>query len=368
MRHEKTDDMIDKLTEQKIKDAANIVEVMSDFITLKRIGARYTCLCPFHDDHNLGSFSVYPRGNVYKCFSCNAGGDSIKFLMEYEKLSYPDALRYLATKYGIYIDEDYDKEKFKNIKPAKPREMFVNPNDLPKRTWPIEYIGYYKYLAHDNLVSWLREQKWDGCQRTRLEEALQDYHVGHQYYDYYGQHHEYTIWWQLDENNVLHNAHLMEYKQDGHRDKERKYTQTWLHAIMKRANKNPFDENKERASYCLFGQHLLNKWPHAPINIVESEKTAIIMAAAYGNNAAGIWMACCGMQNLTVERLAPLMATGRPIVLWPDRDGIERWSAKAQELDYINMNINTQLVKGCWIEADGPKADCGDVILRIINT
>ena len=80
--------MIDKLTEQKIKDSADIVEVMSDFITLKREGARYTCLCPFHDDHNLGSFSIYPRMNCYRCFSCEAKGGPIDFLMNYENMSY----------------------------------------------------------------------------------------------------------------------------------------------------------------------------------------------------------------------------------------------------------------------------------------
>ena len=366
--------MIDKITEQKIKDAANIVDVMQDFLVLKRIGVRYTCLCPFHDDHNLGSFSIYPHGNLYKCFSCDAGGDSIKFLMDYKGLTYKEALVWLAHKYGIYVDEVFDREKFKAIKPAKPRENFVNPNDLPKRTWPADYIGYYTNLENDNFVKWLRAHNWDGCQRARLEQALKDYHIGHTFIHYKDKtgeevHREMTIFWMLDEKNVLHNGHYMEYLPDGHRnkEKERKLTNTWLHARMKFSRVDKFDEDKEQPSYCLFGQHLLNAWPNATVNIVESEKTAIIMATAYGNHAADIWMACAGLERLKVETLAPLMQQGRHIQLYPDRDAIEKWMNKAAELNYFDTSINTQAVKDWWLPQDGPKADIGDVVLRMIN-
>lgn len=359
--------MIDKFTEQRIKDSANIVDVIGDFLKLKRIGARYTCLCPFHDDHNLGSFSIYERGNIYKCFSCNSAGDPIKFLMEYKELSYKEALIYLAKKYGIFIDEDdYDKEKLKKIRPAKPRECLVHPNELPKRTWPTEYISYYTNLTEDNFVNWLRNQKWNSSQRARLEEVINDYHIGHTYTERDGKRTGFTIWWQLDEQNVLHNGHYMAYKEDGHRAKEGN-TNTWLHAIMKMASVNPFDDKKEEPSYCLFGQHLLNAWPDAQINIVESEKTAVIMATAYGNHAGQIWMACGGEQNLTVERLAPIMQKGRKIELYPDRDAIKKWSNKAAELNYFDISINTKAVKDWWLPQDGEKADIGDVVLRMIN-
>ena len=94
---------IDRITEEKIKESANIVDVVGDFIELRKRGVEYQGLCPFHDDHTLGNFSVNPTKNCYKCFSCGAGGDAVKFLMEYRgsRLSYPDALRYLAKKYSI---------------------------------------------------------------------------------------------------------------------------------------------------------------------------------------------------------------------------------------------------------------------------
>lgn len=369
--------MIDKLTADKIKEAASIVDVVGDFITLKRKGVNYQCLCPFHDDRHLGSFIVHPARNVYKCFSCDAGGGPVDFLMNYHetKLSYPDALRYLATKYGITINEDYDRDKFKNIKPAKPRDMTTIPDNLPKRTWPTEWIGYYTdKLDRDNLVKWLRSLPFDACQRARLEKALIDYHVGHCYFDTMNKatgerlHHEWTMWFMLDEKNILHNCHLMKYREDGHRMKDDPYNQTWLHARMKydRGN-NHFDEEKESASYCMFGQHLMNAYPNATVNIVESEKTAIIMAAAYGNNASQIWMACAGMQNLSRERLNGIMEAKRNIILFPDRDGIQRWCKKANELQYPHISVNTQAVKDWWLPEDGEKADIADVVLRMIQ-
>ena len=96
--------MIDRLTVDKILDAANIVDVVSDFVTLKRAGVNLKGLCPFHDD-NTPSFMVSPAKNLCKCFACGEGGSPVHFIMKHEQLSYPDALRYLAKKYGIEIQE-----------------------------------------------------------------------------------------------------------------------------------------------------------------------------------------------------------------------------------------------------------------------
>ena len=104
--------MIDRLTIDKILDAANIVDVVSDFVTLKRAGANLKGLCPFHDDRTP-SFMVSPSKNICKCFACGKGGTPVHFIMEHEQLSYPDALRYLAKKYHIEIKEreETDEEK-----------------------------------------------------------------------------------------------------------------------------------------------------------------------------------------------------------------------------------------------------------------
>ena len=104
--------MIDRATVDRILDTANIVDVVSDFVTLKRAGANLKGLCPFHDDRTP-SFMVSPSKNICKCFACGEGGTPVHFIMKHEQLSYPDALRYLAKKYHIEIQEkeQTDEEK-----------------------------------------------------------------------------------------------------------------------------------------------------------------------------------------------------------------------------------------------------------------
>lgn len=96
--------MIDAATKQAILDRAQILDVVSDFVSLRRSGVSYIGLCPFHSDRRP-SFSVSPVKNVCKCFSCGEGGSPIHFIMKHEQLSYTDALRYLAKKYHIEIVE-----------------------------------------------------------------------------------------------------------------------------------------------------------------------------------------------------------------------------------------------------------------------
>lgn len=97
--------MILQSTIDRIVDAANIVDVVSDYVTLRRAGASYKGLCPFHDD-KTPSFSVSPARGVCKCFSCGKGGNAVHFIMEMEQMNYVEALRHLAKKYGIPVEEE----------------------------------------------------------------------------------------------------------------------------------------------------------------------------------------------------------------------------------------------------------------------
>lgn len=106
--------MIDHLTVEKIKEAANIVDVVSEFVTLKKSGSNYKGLCPFHNE-KTPSFYVSPARGTCHCFGCGKGGNSIGFIMEHEQMTYPEALRWLANKYHIEIHEreltDREKEE-----------------------------------------------------------------------------------------------------------------------------------------------------------------------------------------------------------------------------------------------------------------
>ena len=96
--------MIDRATVDKIMDATNIVDVVGEFVTLRKAGVNYKGLCPFHDD-TTPSFMVSPSKQICKCFACGEGGTAINFLMKHEQITYPEALRWLAKKYNIEILE-----------------------------------------------------------------------------------------------------------------------------------------------------------------------------------------------------------------------------------------------------------------------
>ena len=104
--------MIDRTTIDKIMDATNIVDVVGEFVTLRKAGVNYKGLCPFHDD-TTPSFMVSPSKQICKCFACGEGGTAINFLMKHEQITYPEALRWLAKKYNIDIQEKEltDEEK-----------------------------------------------------------------------------------------------------------------------------------------------------------------------------------------------------------------------------------------------------------------
>jgi len=114
--------MIDPNTVQKIFDAAEIVEVVSDFVSLKKRGTNYLGLCPFHNE-KTPSFVVSPAKGIFKCFGCGEGGNSVNFIMKHESLSYPDALKLLAKKYHIEIQEK--EETPEDIEKRNERESML---------------------------------------------------------------------------------------------------------------------------------------------------------------------------------------------------------------------------------------------------
>lgn len=115
--------MIDRETVDKIMDAANIVEVVSEFVTLKRAGVNYRGLCPFHDE-KTPSFYVSPARGICKCFSCGKGGNVVHFLMEHEQFTYPEALRWLARKYHIEIHEKEQSDQ-ERAEESRRESMFI---------------------------------------------------------------------------------------------------------------------------------------------------------------------------------------------------------------------------------------------------
>ena len=132
--------MIDKATVGRIMDAANIVEVVSEFVTLRRSGANYKGLCPFHNE-KTPSFIVTPSRNTCHCFGCGKGGNPVNFIMEHEQMTYPEALRWLANKYHIEVQE---RELSKEEREAEnDRESMFIVNERAAK--------YFEDILHNNV-------------------------------------------------------------------------------------------------------------------------------------------------------------------------------------------------------------------------
>lgn len=359
--------MIDEKTIQRINDAVNIVDVIKDFEpNVRKVGKGYQCLCPFHPDKNVGSFTISPKKNMCYCFSCEKGGDAVYYLMEGQGMSYPDALRYLGHKYDIEVE---GMEKFKDKPKSKPRDYQLQAEDLPVFVLPMSmYERSTKGLYNDVLVRWIYQHHWDASQRGRIANVLAAYHIGTATTK---NNEQYTIFWYLDESGNLCTGKMIRYKYNGHRMKKEdgvKNATDWIHAWLFRSDASPqYDREKNDWKRTYFGMHMIDKVPDATINIVESEKTAVIMAIAYGNPQRDLWIACGSKTNLTREKLKPLIDRQRDIVLYPDRDGVEAWKDTADAIGYDRLRVNDEPVTSWWRPEDGEKADIADVVLRMTD-
>ncbi|WP_372652922.1 DNA primase, partial [Draconibacterium sp.] len=117
--------MIDHATIDRIIDAAEISDVVGDFVTLRKRGVNMLGLCPFHNE-KTPSFTVSPAKGIFKCFGCGKGGNSVNFIMEHENLTYPEALKWLAKKYNIEVSEEEETEEQKQLKDSRESLMIVS--------------------------------------------------------------------------------------------------------------------------------------------------------------------------------------------------------------------------------------------------
>ena len=349
-----------KISEDVIRavtDAAKIEEVVGDFVDLRKAGVNMTGLCPFHDDKTDGNFIVRPSTlsqgrpgrNSYKCFVCGAKGGAVNFLMEAEHMSFPDAIRYLGKKYSIEVD---------NVPlnwtppPPKPTPPPPPPLEIP-RDWVSRTM---KLAPMAMFVTWYYSLPWSVAQISRMHNTLWQYCVG-------GWRDGRVVFWQIDSDGVPRAAKLMDYEPNGHRNKMAHpgwiYNQDGCRQIAK--------PEEHTILKPLFGSHLLKRYPNATVNVVESEKTAIIMANYYGCLESQLWLACGGLKFLQLESMQPLIDQGRKVWLWPDKDGIDKWQEVADKLGSEQVQVYTKFFDVCWVPEDGDKADAADIAIRMMR-
>ena len=350
----------------KVKDAADIVKVVGESVTLRRAGLNFTGLCPFHDDRHTGNFIVSPKGtrkhaNQFHCFVCGAHGNSIDFLQKHDGLSFLDAVRYIGKMECIEVDDvpvNYTPPPPKPVPPPLPRLTF-------KRATVLDSL---KGVESTLFVRWISSLPWTEKQRERLAETLHSYCVAACPHGL-----EWVSFWQITHDGVPLTAKYMRYHPDGHRVNEKRpdgskvFASDWEHAW--RARQKQYDAEKyDTSGRALFGAHLLARYPQAVVNVVESEKTALIMANYYGGWERQLWLACGGLKFLKLDMMQPLIDQGRTVWLWPDRDGAKEWQTVADKLGSDKVQVYTRFFDTCWKPEDGDKADCADITIRMMTT
>jgi hypothetical protein len=340
-----------------VTDAAKIEEVVGDFVDLRKAGVNMTGLCPFHDDQTDGNFIVRPSTlsqgrpgrNSYKCFVCGAKGGAVNFLMEAERMSFPDAIRWIGKKYNIPVDDVPV-----NWTPPPPKPT---PPPPPALDIPREWVSRTMKLAPmATFVTWYYSLPWSVAQISRMHNTLWQYCVG-------GWRDGRVVFWQIDSDGVPRAAKLMDYEPNGHRNKMAH--PGWIY--NQDGCRQKLNPNEHTILKPLFGSHLLKRYPNATVNVVESEKTAIIMANYYGTLDTQLWLACGGLKFLQLESMQPLIDQGRKVWLWPDKDGIDKWQEVADKLGSDQVQVYTRFFETCWEPQDGDKADAADITIRIMG-
>lgn len=346
-----------------VTDAAKIEDVVGDFVDLKKAGINLTGICPFHDDHNAGNFIVRPSTlsqgatgrNTYKCFVCDKKGGPVQFLMEAERMTFPDAIRYIGKKYNIDVDD-----LPLNWTPPPPR-----PIPPPKPVMEIQRSWVAKTMRVDynrNIFTyWFLMLPWSDVQRKRLNDTLWQYCVG-------GWADGRVVFWQIDHDGIPRTAKLMKFYPQGHPKFGHRVKEEhpgWIH--NQSGCRDICKPDEHTIIKPLFGAHLLKKYPKAAVNVVESEKTALVMANYYGNLDKQLWLACGGLKHMTLESMQPLIDQGRKVWLWPDKDGIDDWQKLRDKLGSDKVQLYTRFFDSCWTEEDGDKADIADIAIRMMR-
>ena len=343
------DDIVRAVTE-----AARIEDIVGDFVHLRKAGVNLTGICPFHDDKHDGNFIVRPStvskfANTYHCFACmgtRGGGGPVEFLMKAEHMTFPDAIRYIGRKYNIPVDDTPI-----NWTPPPPKPT---PPPLPDMVMDRLLVKDTTGRRNTSFLKALWALPWNDQQRKDLINILWLYCVG-------GWIDGRVCWWYIDHDGIPRSAKLMPYNGIS-RNREGNtgwlYNQDGVRQVCK-----PDEHNILKP---LFGTHLLKRYPKAVVNVVESEKTAIIMSAYYGNLDSQLWLACGGVEYMQLDAMQVLIDQGRKVWLWPDKDGIKQWREVVDKLGSANVQVYTKFFDACWREEDGPKADAADIAMRLM--
>lgn len=293
--------------------------------TLQRAGSVYKTRCPWHDDRHP-SLTLYERTNENRChcFSCGKGGSVIDFVMQSLGYSFKDACEWLSREYGISTTQPWPSNK--PLPAPTPRPQPVEPT----YTYiPAEMVE--NMMSADNSLCRCLLQMYDA---NAVESVVEEYRLGSYSMNVFD---DYTVFPSIDAHGRVCNLKAQHYCTDSssprfaHSDPGSCY---WLGAIMAKEGRLPKDAVFRSA--CLFGEHLLPRYPDAIVVLVESPKNALFGALEYPEL---LWVAVGNKGMLKREVLLPLR--GRHIIVIPDADAVDQWAETIGTMaDLANFTVS----------------------------
>ena len=313
---------------------------------VRKAGVNHVTLCPWHEDHHPSLSLVEGTGKNYcHCFSCGKGGDVISFTMQHEGWSFQEACQWLSNEFGISTTQSCQ-----NYKPRPKSKPVVKPVELAYTYIPMAMV--------DELVS--KENSLCRClmqmfQHQAVEWLTEEYCIG--CYSMNGID-DYTVFPNIDTQGRVCNLKVQHYETDtnspsfAHSD-QKTY---WLGSMWAEEGRLP--KKAVFRSSCLFGEHLLTRYPDCLVVLVESPKNALFGALAYPQL---LWVAAGNKCMLKREVLLPLQ--GRDVIVIPDCDAVNEWSDIISTMaDLANFTVSDFCQR--MAPKNLPKFDIADYIVQ----
>lgn len=366
------------LYQERVKSASDIVEVVKDYSSkIRRRGRRFDSLCLWHNERNP-SMEIDPDKGLCHCYSCGKGGDVFSVVMQAENVNFQKAVDILASKYNIFKPLPFDEwlkayleNTETNSTPPKiesrrtiSRETDVEVDVSPTHLSIAQVEQTERVLRDTTLFKWLHHRFG-----SSIEPICQAYHIGA------------SAYWKtadglassfplINANGCVIDCQLSPFKPDGHGVKG--YKGKIKNYAIARINKQRCPNFKDckfadtcpelmhRDKWCFFGEHLLSARPNAEVAIVEAPKTAIMGAMLFPKF---VWLAALNLSYIVHDKfdLTPLI--GRKISLFPDKDGMEVWSAKGRDL--VRRGFDVGVYDLFSIYECNDRDDLADIIDRV---
>lgn len=290
---------------------------------IRKVGVNHVTRCPWHDDEHPSLSLVEGKGKNYcHCFSCGKGGDGIAYTMQHENWTFQEACQWLSQTFCIstlqtssYVPRPKQKP---TVKPTEPVYTYISMEMLDGLVSTENSLCQcLMRMFPTEAVEWITEEYRIGC------------------YSLYEQE-DYTVFPSIDSQGRLCNLKVQHYDTDptsalfAHNDQKT----FWLGKMWAKEGLLPKDAVFK--SRCLFGEHLLNRYPQCMVALVESPKNALFGALAYPKM---LWIATGNKTAIGPEELKPLQ--GRDVIVIPDRDAIAEWKTKIGSMRWLaNFTIS----------------------------